>query len=88
MELMDSYQDDQEVQDIIAEVVATPYNISFYRYLDGLLKFKGKLVVGNKGDLRAQILSYMHYSNVGGYSGINATYQRLTSILWWTGVRQ
>lgn len=87
-EILQSYQGDAEVQDVITELVTFPYNVSFYSYRDGLLRFKGKLVVGNTLNLRTQILEYMHSSSVGGYSGITATYQRVAAHFWWNGMRQ
>lgn len=55
--------------------------------MDGLLRFKGKLVVGSGGTLRSQILTYMHASSVEGHSGVIATFQRAAGIFWWPGLR-
>lgn len=68
------------MQKIIVELDTLPYNVSYYRYSDGLLKFKGKLIVENTGDLRLHILNHMHNSSVGGHSGITATYKRVASV--------
>lgn len=87
-EVIRSYQNDMEVQNIIVELLTMPYNVSYYSYCDGLLRFKGKLFVGSDGTLRSQILRYMHDSSIGDHSRIIATYQRLTSVFWWPGVRQ
>lgn len=48
-EIIQSYQGDSEVQAVIAELVALPFNVSQYSFLDGLLRFKEKLVVGCLG---------------------------------------
>lgn len=86
-ELVQSYQQDQELGNLIAELVSFPFHVSFYTYTDGLLWFKGRLVVGNVQQLREQIMTYMHASSVGGHLGITATFQRLTAVFWWEGVR-
>lgn len=64
-----------------------PYNLSFFSYRDGLLRYKGKLFVGSTTSLRAKILQYMHSSGYGGHSGINATFQRVRGTFLWPGMR-
>lgn len=43
-------------------------------------------MVGCGGDLRTQIVTYMHNSSVGGYSGITVTFQRVVNVFWWPGL--
>ncbi|OMO84555.1 reverse transcriptase [Corchorus capsularis] len=49
---------------------------------------EGKLVVGNQAELRKELLGYLHNSVVGCHSGINATTSRITSVLYWKGLRK
>ena len=43
-------------------------------------------MVGNDERIQAQILELFHNSGLGGHSGIHATYQRISSILYWKGL--
>lgn len=54
---------------------------------NGILRCKNRVVVGNDSQLRAQILSAVHDSSVGGHSGINGTYMRLKSSFYWPGMK-
>jgi Integrase zinc binding domain len=49
----------------------------------GLLRYKGKVCVGNTGDWRLKIISELHASQLGGHSGITATYQIIKRNFYW-----
>lgn len=54
-------------------------------WINQKLTRKGKLVVVNDNKLRRELLKYFH-DNVmggGGLSGINATYMKLSTVLYW-----
>ena len=46
------------------------------------LRRKGKLVVGNKSELRADILHYFHNSPTGGHSGVHPTMARISEVFY------
>ena len=50
---------------------------------DGLLLYKGKVVVPADHSLRAKLLYEVHDSKVGGHSGILRTYKRLQQQFYW-----
>ena len=50
---------------------------------DGLLLYKGKVVVPADHSLRAKLLYEVHDSKVGGHSGILRTYRRLQQQFYW-----
>jgi hypothetical protein len=54
----------------------------------GLLRYKGKLIIGSTTDLREKIISSLHNSELGGHSGEKATYQRVKLLFHWTGMKQ
>lgn len=87
-EIQQSYTNDNQAQEAIMECITYPYNISYFSYHDGLLKFKGRLYVGSTGGLRKHIMDYMHCSGYGGHSEINATFQRFKATFWWPGLKQ
>lgn len=87
-EIVTTYDGDEVVQDIIAELVTCPYNVSHFSYNEGLLRYHGKLYVGSSTAIRNQIIETMHSSPLGGHSGIQGTLQRLRAIFHWPGMKQ
>ena len=85
-QILSSYEDDQGIQKIIQDLQRDPASHSSFIWEKGQLRRKGKLVVGRNFELLSQILQIFHSSGLGGHSGIHATYQRITSILYWKGL--
>jgi len=52
------------------------------------LRFKGRICIGAKGELRQAILKELHDSSLGGHSGINATYLRVKRMFYWQKMRE
>ena len=44
------------------------------------------MVVGRDHGLQTQILNWFHSLGLGGHSGVHATYQRMSTILYWKGM--
>ena len=55
---------------------------SKYSWQSGVLKRKGKLVVGDDPVLKQDLLHYFHATAVGGHSGIDATMRRMAAVLY------
>jgi RNase H-like domain found in reverse transcriptase/Reverse transcriptase (RNA-dependent DNA polymerase)/Retroviral aspartyl protease/Integrase zinc binding domain len=53
----------------------------------GLIRYKGKICVGNAGDWRQKIIFEMHDSSQGGHSGISATYHRIKRNFYWPSLK-
>ena len=51
-EITNSYEEDQQTQQIIAEVLIQPESQPNYSYNQGVLKFNGRIYVGSVGGLR------------------------------------
>ena len=74
IELAKSYEKTEWLKEIIAQLVVNPTN---YILVNGLIRYKGRLVVGDDTTLKDKILKALHCSLIGGYSGIRATYQKV-----------
>lgn len=72
--IIKSYEGDAQVLNLITHLSIDAKAHQGYSYRDGLLFFKDKIVVGSYGSLRKQLLELYHNSQLGGHSGINATY--------------
>ncbi|CAH9132841.1 unnamed protein product [Cuscuta epithymum] len=86
-ELSLSYKGDMEAEEAILHCVSTPYNMSYFSYCNGLLRYKGKLYVGAAGDFRSKVVTMIHESAIGGHSGVLVTLQRVKNVFWWPNMR-
>ena len=73
-EVIGSYDGDSEIADILQKISNNPDSVPNYSYKGGILRFKGRLVVGKMKGLRRVILSELHASPEGGHSRYHATY--------------
>ena len=55
---------------------------------NGVLYYKGRLVIPRTSRLITSIIGEFHNSPMGGHSGETKTYQRLASELFWVGMRK
>ena len=85
-EVLASYERDVGIQKIIVELQLDSKSHKSFTFMQGQLRRKGRLVVGKDVNLQLQLLELFHSSGLGGHSGIHATYQRLSAILYWKGL--
>ncbi|GJS32512.1 retrotransposon-related protein [Tanacetum coccineum] len=70
-----------------AVVLSTVTN-NKYTWEGGVLKRKGKLVVGNDEQLRNTIVQHYHADAVGGHSGTTVTTHKIKSLFYWKGLHK
>ena len=85
-QILDSYTRDPGVTQIIQELEQNSNSHSSFTWEKGELRRKGRVVVGKDPKLHSQILEWFHSSGLGGHSGVHATYQRISAILYWKGL--
>ena len=78
------WQTDPHLAKVISELQSNPSSHPSYTFVNGELRRKGKLVVGNDSGVKLQILKWMHDSVSGGHSGRDATLQRVKALFFWT----
>ncbi|OMO94502.1 reverse transcriptase [Corchorus capsularis] len=61
---------------------------SKYTWQAGLLRRNGKLVIANDAALRQALITHFHSSSLGVHSGVNATMQRISSAVYWKGLKK
>lgn len=86
-EIVSSYEQDKETKNLIAQVMLGSVS-SDYTYIAGILRYKGRKVVGSANGVRTKILDTIHSSAVGGHSGIHTSYLRGKSIFYWSGMKK
>nr|XP_027124372.1 uncharacterized protein LOC113741087 [Coffea arabica] len=87
-ELQKSYEDDTHYQDIIAKLVLDPNSHNDYTLVDGILKYQGRIYVGEAGNIREQVIRALHASAIGGHSGQRNCWQKIRNLFYWPGIRQ
>jgi len=73
---------------VIARLSSSPQTHPKYTWSQGLLKKKGKLVVGLDEDLRQKLIQMVHTSPFGGHSGVEVTYKKLAAWFYRKGMRK
>jgi hypothetical protein len=87
-DIEESYEHDPHYTQLLEQLLVNPQVVSDHTDHSGILRFKGKICIGANTDLRTRILTALHSSPIGGYSGIKATYQRVKRIFYWPALKK
>jgi len=68
--------------------VATEQPNGSFTWRNGLLLYKGRVVIPNDATLRATLLHEMHDTKVGGHSGVLRTFKKLVQQFYWPGMHK
>jgi hypothetical protein len=81
-EVVTGYTGDDQVQKLLVELAISqtqgPFSLQ-----QGLIRFKGRIWLGNNIALQQKVLSALHGSPVGGHSGFPVTYARVRQHFAW-----
>ena len=77
---------DDYLQDIINRIQREE-KVKNYTLQQGILRYKGRLVIAKNSSLIPIIMHTYHDSVLGGHSGFLRTYKRLTGELFWVGMK-
>ncbi|XP_073357824.1 uncharacterized protein [Aegilops tauschii subsp. strangulata] len=58
-----------------------------YTMKDGILRYKGRVWIGNDATVQQHLINSLHSSAVGGHSGFHATYNRIKRLFAWHGMK-
>jgi hypothetical protein len=72
-----SYEGDSDCSKLLQEVAINPTSHAHYSVQHGILRYKGRIVIGSSTDLRKKLFDTFHSSAIGGHSGNRVTYQKL-----------
>nr|AQA29564.1 integrase core domain protein [Zea mays] len=86
--VMDGYLLDPSAKTLLSKLVVDQDVVPHFTLQEGLLKFKGRIWVGNNHTLQQSILSALHSSAVGGHSGIAVAYHRLKQLFAWPNMKK
>jgi len=86
--LIQGYEDDQEAKQLLTELALVKENSKGFSLVDGILRFKGRVWIGNNALAQQHVIQALHSSGLGGHSGFLATYNRIKSLFAWPGMKQ
>jgi hypothetical protein len=72
--LQKGYEQDSEAKQLLTELSISSPNDKGFSLHDDILKFKGRVWMGNNVLAQNHILQALHSSGIGGHSGVQATY--------------
>nr|AEV42261.1 hypothetical protein [Beta vulgaris] len=87
-ELMAAISQDPDIRKLREEVQSGKAPLAGFTEEQGVLKFKGRLVVPRKVAMTSRLIHEYHATPMGGHSGIFKTYQRLATEWFWKGMKQ
>jgi hypothetical protein len=62
-------------------------NAKGYYLEQGLIKYKGRLVIGDNLALQTKLIASLHDSAIDGHYGIQASYQRIKQLYYWPAMK-
>lgn len=80
LNLVDRYNEDPQAQQLLVELALTSKNVKGYTLSKGVIKYKGRIWLGNNKLAQEHILQSLHDSAIGGHSRFHATYQRTKAL--------
>ncbi|XP_026382523.1 uncharacterized protein LOC113277692 [Papaver somniferum] len=79
---------DNEFSFLIEELHRNPNYKPPYSYIDGILRYKGRVVVVSTSTWCTKLLHEFHATPLGGHSGFLRTYKRLQRNFYWKGMKR
>jgi hypothetical protein len=86
-EVMNSYTTDSEMVALLQQLAIQSPNEKGYILEHGIIKLQGRVVIGANLALQTKLIAQLHDTPVGGHSGIQATYQRVKKLYYWSGMK-
>ncbi|CAL9238184.1 unnamed protein product, partial [Arabidopsis halleri] len=77
------WQTDPHLKKVISDIQGNKNSNPKFSFINGELRHRGKLVVGNDKEVKLHILKWLHDSAIGGHSGRDKTLHRVKSLFYW-----
>ena len=86
--LVAGYQDDPQATQLLQQLVLSNGTSKDYSLQNGVIRYKGRIWVGNNKVAQQHIMQALHSSGIGGHSGIHVTYSRIKQLFAWPKMKQ
>lgn len=84
----EGYQQDPMAKELLQELSISGNNSKGYTLQDGIIKYKGKIWLGNHQAAHQAVLLALHSNGIGGHSGITTTYKKIKMLFCWPGMKE
>lgn len=85
--MCNSYRTDAKATELLQALTICSLDTHGHGLDRGMIKYKGRLWIGNNAALQTKLISELHTAAVGGHSGIRPTYLRLKNLFFWPGMK-
>jgi hypothetical protein len=86
--ITEGYMQDTSTKQLLTELSISGSNDKGFSLHNGLIRYKGRIWLGNHTDAHQAILLALHDSGIGGHSGISATYSKIKALFAWPRMKQ
>jgi hypothetical protein len=86
--VIEGYQQDEQTKQLLAELCVTGSNTKGFTLTDGIIRYKGRIWLGDHKKAHDAILQALHSSGLGGHSGITATYNKIKALFAWNNMKK
>ena len=87
-EVSASYEVDVTAKELLQQLVVNPTAKPGYTLVNGIIRYQGRMVLGNDKRLKHKVIDALHNSPVGGHSGIVNTYHKVRQLFQWPGLKK
>lgn len=87
-EITKGYERDPHSSQLLIELSVDSAAREHFTLQSGLIRYKGRIWVGNNEDLQAKLISELHNNPIGGHSGFPVTYRRIKRLFAWMGMKK
>jgi hypothetical protein len=86
--VIEGYQQDEQCKTLLTELSLTGSNNKGFTLQEGVIRYKGRIWLGNHKEAHQAVLLALHASGIGGHSGQAATYNKVKSLFSWPGMKK
>ncbi|KAJ4756090.1 polyprotein [Rhynchospora pubera] len=87
-EIKESYQGDSGAHELLERLDQDQGDQDKYSVHQGVIRYKGRIYVGNMKEWRKKLVEEVHSTSIGGHSGVLGTYQRIKKMFYWPGMKE
>jgi hypothetical protein len=87
-EVTDGYLEDNFSAQLLTDLSLKANARPPFSLCNGVLKYKGRVWLGNNLEMQNKVIAALHHSPMGGHSGFPITYQRIKALFAWPHMKQ
>lgn len=80
---MQGYEEDPSAKQLLTKLAVSSTDFRGYNLVDEIIRYKGRMWIGNNKLAQQHVLQALHNSGIGGHSGFHGTYYRIKTLFSW-----